>query len=91
MDLKNSWKDNYLDENSLIFKKYFCFRARHSTDHVVLELIDEISEALNKQEYFSGIFVDFSKAFDTVNHKILEWKVKRQIDSKAILQTENNM
>ena len=30
-----------------------------------------IIEALEKREYTIGVFVDFSKAFDTVNHEIL--------------------
>merc|ERR1712208_30340 len=37
----------------------------------LLKLVDFISEALEKGEYVIGLFLDFSKAFDTVNHEIL--------------------
>ena len=58
-------------ENSSLFKKRFGFRGHHSMNHVVLELIDETSEAFSKQDKFLRIFLDLSKAFDTVDLKTL--------------------
>jgi hypothetical protein len=37
----------------------------------IINLLDEIIEAIDKGKSALGIFIDFSKAFDTVNHKIL--------------------
>ena len=37
----------------------------------VLKLLDNIIESLDKGEFAAAIFLDFSKAFDTVNHRIL--------------------
>ena len=34
-------------------------------------MVDEITKALNDGYYVIGIFLDFSKAFGTVNHEIL--------------------
>ena len=37
----------------------------------LLKLTDKISKELNNKQYSIGIFLDFSKAFDTINHDIL--------------------
>ena len=37
----------------------------------IIELLNKIIEVTDKGEYAMGLFLDFSKAFDTVNHKIL--------------------
>ena len=36
-----------------------------------LQLIHEIYQAFDENKYTLGIFIDLSKAFDTVNHNIL--------------------
>ena len=57
--------------NSILFNKKFGFRAGHSTKHTLLELIDQIYDSFNDKNYFVGIFIDLSKAFDTVDYSIL--------------------
>ena len=34
-------------------------------------LVDNLIKALQNKDYVIGVFLDFSKAFDTVDHKIL--------------------
>jgi retron-type reverse transcriptase len=53
----------------------FGFRKNRSTEHAILELTDKISKAIDEGKYTLGIFLDLSKAFDTVNHEIL---IKKQ-------------
>ena len=55
-----------------IFSKFqFGFRENHSTTHALLTLIDKVTHALDTFSHTIGIFLDFSKAFDTINHQIL--------------------
>ena len=37
----------------------------------LISLIDKLTQAIENCEYVIGVFLDFSKAFDTVDHKIL--------------------
>ena len=46
------WLYNYLTENKILFKKQFGFRSGHSTDHALLELIDQNVSVLTKKNIF---------------------------------------
>jgi len=37
----------------------------------VIDMVDKISSAMDSNQFSIGVFVDLSKAFDTLNHKIL--------------------
>ena len=43
---------SYLTENKILFKKQFCFRSGHSTDHAILELIDQMCECFVEKNIF---------------------------------------
>ena len=47
------------------------FEKRHSMDHAVLEIIDRISSELDVGHTPIAIFLDLSKACDTLDHKTL--------------------
>ena len=66
----------YLADNKILFNKQFGFKAGHSTGYALLDLIDQVSDSLNDKSYFVGIFIDLSKAFDTVDHKIMLKKLR---------------
>ena len=54
----------------------FGFQTGHSKDHAIAQLVDQIYEAFEKNEYKLGLFIDLSKAFDTVDHSVLLRKLE---------------
>ena len=61
----------FLDKFYCLIKKQFGFRNAHSTSHALISITEEIRKALDNNEFSCGVFLDFQKAFDTINHKIL--------------------
>lgn len=57
--------------HNIIYEYQFGFRPQHSTTLSLIEIVDYIRNNLDKGNYVLGIFMDLSKAFDMVNHKIL--------------------
>ena len=66
----------FLDKWSILYQYQFGFRNNHSTYLALIFLVDKIISALNDGDYVLGLFLDFAKAFDTINHNILFDKLK---------------
>ena len=66
----------FLVENNILYQKQFGFQNLHSTDHAILQLMKQLTDAFSQEKYNLGIFIDLSNAFDTVNHNILLEKLK---------------
>ena len=56
--------------------KQFGFRKNHSTSHAINYSIHHINQAIKNKEHVLGIFIDLSKAFDTIDHKTLLAKLR---------------
>ena len=61
----------------IIDKNQFGFRKSHSTSHAVNYSVKIIDESLKNKRHVLGIFIDLSKAFDTIDHATLLTKLER--------------
>ena len=66
----------YLNRCSILTKHQYGFREGYSTELAILELQDKIIESLASRQHSIGLFIDLSKAFDTINHQILIKKLE---------------
>ena len=65
----------FLEKHNCIYNLQFGFRAKHSTNHALIDITESIRAALDQGKMAGGVFVDLQKAFDTVNHEILIYKL----------------
>ncbi len=65
-----------MGDNKLLFNGQYGFREDHSTEYASLELIDRIIVEMDKNNTLVNIFLDLSKAFNTLDHNILLDKLK---------------
>jgi hypothetical protein len=67
---------NYFESNKLFFVNQYGFRPSHSTEFATLALTDHILNLLDNDKIPFSIFMDLSKAFDTLDHSILLNKLR---------------
>ena len=62
---------NYFIQNNLLSSQQYGFRAKHSTELAALNLVDHLTYKLDSGNIPTNIYIDSSKAFDTLTHSIL--------------------
>ena len=59
-----------------LFKYQIVFQTSHNTEHAILLLVNQLYQLFDESKFMLGVLIDLSKAFDTVDQKILTKKLE---------------
>ena len=62
----------FLEAHSILYDSQYGFSNKHSCEQAIGELVGKILQAKEQGLHSASIFLDLSKAFDTLNHDILK-------------------
>ena len=65
----------FIDKHKILCENQYGFREEHCTSTAVLDMIDSISQEMDRKNYSIGIFLDLSKTFHKIDHKTLLTKL----------------
>ena len=66
----------FLDKNKILYKKQYGFRSNHSCEQAIQDLCSHILINKEKELITTVIYLDLSKAFDTLSHELLLKKLE---------------
>ena len=67
----------FLDTTNQLFQSQYGFRSKHSCEHAVQELLGNMLKGSENKEFTAAIFLDLSKAFDSLEHHVLLRKLEK--------------
>ena len=75
----------YLEKNSMLSSHQYGFRMGLSTTLAIYDMQENILENLEKGFITCTIFCDLSKAFDTIDHDVLLWRLNNFLEYEVYL------
>ena len=66
--------DVFIDKYRLLSEHQYGFRKNRTITYAVLEMVEDMSQAVANDECSVGIYIDLQKAFDTIDHSNLKMR-----------------
>ena len=70
---------SYLDSNSLLDPFQSGFMKHCGTTTALVKIVDDLKLSMTAKQFSVLVLLDFSKAFDTINHTLLLSKLKKNV------------
>ena len=67
----------FLDKNNILYESQYGFQNKRSCEQAICELLGHVLQAKESGDISAAMFLDLSKAFDTLNHSMLLKKLDR--------------
>ena len=76
---------SFLETNNILFSSQYGFRSKRSCEQAIMEVVGYMLQAKNKKEECACLYLDLSRAFDTLDHSIL----LKKLNNYGIRRTAN--
>ena len=67
---------DFLDKHNILYSSQYGFRKKHSCSDAIMELVSKIVKNKENGVHTASVFLDLSKAFNTLDPKILLQKIE---------------
>ena len=67
----------YLEEHNILSPYQNGLRQQHGTTNTIFKFLSHVIDNMNDKKFTRAFFIDFKKAFDTLNHQILIKKISK--------------
>ena len=76
---------SFIGKHNVLYPYQFGFKKQHSTYMAITIMLEQITKALDNNKHVIAVYLDFAKAFDTVDHDLLMLKLSHYgIRGKAL-------
>ena len=67
----------FFNKNDALYDNQYGFRTKRSCEHAIQEMVGHLLKSRNENKHSIGVFLDLSKAFDTLDHAVLIRKLEQ--------------
>ena len=65
--------DSFIEKYNILSGNQYGFRTKHSPSLALIELLENLSTSIDSKNITVGVFIGLKKAFDTIDHSLLEY------------------